>query len=103
MRSIHDPRQSYEWLRAELRLLERECKKEVLLVEHHGRTRWCGSCAEKHLLTAEALAEEAVSLSNGAERYVRVAREVRRLAELAERGADPAEICSRARALRRSL
>jgi hypothetical protein len=50
----------------------RDCCKQLLLVEHHCQTpgRLCPSCIQKHLLTAIALAEEAVSLSAGHPRYM---------------------------------
>lgn len=76
---------------------------ELLLIEHHARTRWCAKCARKHARTAAALADEAVSLSGYAEPYVSLAPRFRALADLTDEGADQGSIGAATRALRREL
>ena len=86
----------------------REIVKQFLLLEDHltHRDRRCSDCIRKHLLTCEALAEEAVSLDTMGLFTTfcgRLADVVRTWDEALVDGADPTEIGQRIRRLRKKL
>lgn len=91
--SIHDPRASV-----------RELLKQLLLIENHctgGDTRDCRQCVSKHLLAAEALADEAVSLSGGEQEYLDAQAEIYRVVSVW--GQPLADVGVVARQARRSI
>jgi hypothetical protein len=86
----------------------REAAKQLVLLEDHlaHPPKHCPDCIRKHLLTTEALAEEAVTLAKDpAQRayYQTVTREVRDLARRYIGGADRGDLQQRARQLRKRL
>ena len=86
----------------------REVAKQLLLLEDHlaHPAKQCGDCIQKHLLTIEALADEAVSLDptgiyvNGAGMTSEVAR---RWAEMLLDGKSPAWVSKQVRYVRKKL
>ncbi len=86
----------------------REIAKQLVLLEDHIITppRHCPDCIRKHLLTAEALAEEAVGLARQQQdrRYFQgIAREVRDLSRGYVAKADRGELQQAAREIRKRL
>lgn len=86
----------------------RELTKQLLLVEDHLQhpRKFCPDCLRKHLLTCEALAEEAVTLGAGKSLSLcceLLAERCRRwLIDLTDQK-DPQEIAQTIRALRKKL
>lgn len=91
--SVHNPETSL-----------RRAFKALLLLEDHAQSGYmhCRRCIIKHALTAEGLAEEAVSLSGGSPRAVHALDLVRYVSDVAP--SHPIyEVAARARQARKGL
>ncbi len=86
----------------------REIAKQLVLLEDHlaHPSRRCHDCIRKHLLTAEGLADEAVTLDEtGAhrDRFRAAAQELRDIAKVFTAGGDRDRLQSRVRELRKQM
>jgi len=86
----------------------REIAKQLVLLEDHlaHPSKHCPDCIRKHLLTAEALAEEAVSLDEGGqnrEYFQKASREIRDISRSFIEKKDRGDLQQRVRVLRKSM
>ncbi len=86
----------------------REIAKQLVLLEDHlaHPSRRCHDCIRKHLLTAEGLADEAVTLDEVGEhrdRFRAAAQELRDIAKVFTAGGDRDRLQSRVRELRKQM
>jgi hypothetical protein len=86
----------------------REAAKQLLLLEDHlsQPERRCDDCIRKHFLKAEALLEEGATLTGRAAHKALSAEDARLVCEQSERwlrGAEPADVTSSLRTLRKYL
>ena len=86
----------------------REIAKQLVLLEDHliQPNKHCPDCIRKHLLTAEALAEEAVSLDKSGEHrefFCDAARQIRQICKGFLAKQDRGELQQRARQLRKAM
>lgn len=86
----------------------REIAKQLVLLEDHlaHPSRRCQDCIRKHLLTAEGLADEAVTLDEAGmhrDRFRSAAQEIRDIAKVFTAGGDRDRLQSRVRELRKQM
>ena len=86
----------------------REIAKQLVLLEDHlaHPSRRCQDCIRKHLLTAEGLADEAVTLDEAGmhrDRFRVAAQEIRDIAKVFTAGGDRDRLQSRVRELRKQM